>query len=208
MLDALRAAGIDQRTLVVFTSDNGPWLPFRRARRLRRAASRRQGDDVGGRCADAGDLLVARHGAAVGRDRHRPRRWISSRRRRRWRAPSRRGPRHRRRRPARAPDAEPARVHVRSIFYYWDSELRAIRKGDYKAHFITSGAYGEGEPRREHNPPLLFNLADDPGERHDIAAAHPDIVADLLREADAHRRTMVAGRPLFDAVAPAPPAAR
>ena len=29
ILDALRAAGIDQRTLVVFTSDNGPWLPFK-----------------------------------------------------------------------------------------------------------------------------------------------------------------------------------
>jgi Arylsulfatase A and related enzymes len=28
ILDALRAAGIDSRTLVVFTSDNGPWLPF------------------------------------------------------------------------------------------------------------------------------------------------------------------------------------
>ena len=29
VLDALRAAGIDRRTLVVFTSDNGPWLPFK-----------------------------------------------------------------------------------------------------------------------------------------------------------------------------------
>jgi arylsulfatase A len=28
LLDALRAAGIDRQTLVVFTSDNGPWLPF------------------------------------------------------------------------------------------------------------------------------------------------------------------------------------
>jgi arylsulfatase A-like enzyme len=83
-------------------------------------------------------------------------------------------------------------------FYYWDNELRAIRKGDYKAHFITSGAYGEGEPRREHNPPLLFNLAQDPGERRDIASAHHDIVADLIREADKHRRSLVAGRPLFD----------
>ena len=29
VLDALRSAGIDRRTLVVFTSDNGPWLTFR-----------------------------------------------------------------------------------------------------------------------------------------------------------------------------------
>ena len=28
LLDGLRTAGIDRRTLVVFTSDNGPWLPF------------------------------------------------------------------------------------------------------------------------------------------------------------------------------------
>src|SRR4051812_4587675 len=28
VLDALRAAGVDGQTLVVFTSDNGPWLPF------------------------------------------------------------------------------------------------------------------------------------------------------------------------------------
>ena len=89
------------------------------------------------------------------------------------------------------------------LYYYWDNELRAIRKGSYKAHFITSGAYGEGGARREHTPPLLFNLADDPGERHDIAALHSDIVADLIREAEAHRRTMVAGPPLFDQLLPA-----
>jgi arylsulfatase A-like enzyme len=97
--------------------------------------------------------------------------------------------------------ASPRRLN----FYYWDNELRAIRKGDYKAHFITSGSYGEGDPRREHNPPLLFNLAQDPGERRDIASAHPEIVADLLREADVHRRTMVAGRPLFDELLPVAP---
>ena len=29
VLDALRSAGIERNTLVLFTSDNGPWLPFR-----------------------------------------------------------------------------------------------------------------------------------------------------------------------------------
>ena len=88
------------------------------------------------------------------------------------------------------------------LFYYWDNELRALRKGRYKAHFITSGAYDDKEARAVHDPPLLFNLAEDPGEKHDLAAAHPDIAADLVREADAHRRAMVAGRPLFDELLP------
>ena len=87
------------------------------------------------------------------------------------------------------------------LFYYWDDELRAIRKGRYKAHLISSGAYGQYGERREHTPPLLFDLAADPGERQDVAAAHPDVVADLLREVDAHRRGVVPGPPLFDRIA-------
>jgi len=98
----------------------------------------------------------------------------------------------------RAPLTGAGRSPRHILYYYWDNELRAIRKDSFKAHFTTSGAYGQGEPRKEHNPPLLFNLAEDPGERHDVAAAHPEIVADLVREAEAHRRGMVAGRPLFD----------
>jgi uncharacterized sulfatase len=29
VLDSLRSSGVDRNTLVLFTSDNGPWLPFR-----------------------------------------------------------------------------------------------------------------------------------------------------------------------------------
>jgi uncharacterized sulfatase len=91
------------------------------------------------------------------------------------------------------------------LFYYWDSELRAVRKGNYKAHFITSGAYGEGQPRTEHRPPLLFDLSTDPGERVDVAAVHPDVVADLQRMAEAHRRRVPAAQPLFDRLLTLPP---
>ena len=83
-----------------------------------------------------------------------------------------------------------------------DNELRAIRRGKYKAHFITSGASGLGEARTVQTPPLLFDLAADPGERFNIAAAHPDIVAGLVKEADAHRRTVVPTRPLIDELLP------
>jgi arylsulfatase A-like enzyme len=92
----------------------------------------------------------------------------------------------------------------RTLFYYSDNELRAVRKDGYKAHFITSGAYGAGAERQTHDPPLLFNLNEDPGERRNIAAAHPDIVADLVKEASAHRAAMKMGKPLFDERVTAP----
>ena len=202
ILDALAAAAIDRRTLVVFTSDNGPWLPF--GAHGGSAGPLREGKgttweggvrtpaifwwpgtvrpsvvtDIG----SAMDLFVTAAklaGAEPPADRA-----IDGV-------------------DLRAPLTGAGPSPRRTLFYYWDSELRAIRKGPYKAHFITSGAYGEGEPRKEHNPPLLFNLADDPGERHNVAALHADVVADLLQEAAAHRKAMVAGRPLFDELLPA-----
>ena len=75
------------------------------------------------------------------------------------------------------------------IFYYWDSELRAIRKGRYKAHFITSGAYGEGEPRTPHTPPLLFDLAADPGESNDLSERDPDKLAEMIKLWDDYAKT-------------------
>jgi arylsulfatase A-like enzyme len=88
------------------------------------------------------------------------------------------------------------------LFYYWDSELRAVRKGTYKAHFVTSGSYGEGQARTVHDPPLLFDLSVDPGERFDVAGDHPDVLADLISTAETHRRTVAATRPLFDELLP------
>jgi arylsulfatase A-like enzyme len=90
------------------------------------------------------------------------------------------------------------------LFYYWDNELRAIRKGNFKAHFITSGAYDDPEPRVAHELPLLFDLSSDPGEKFNMAAEHLGVVAELGRAADAHRRTVAPAVPLFDRLLPAP----
>jgi len=203
ILDALKAAGLDRNTLVVFTSDNGPWLPF--GAHAGTAGPLREGKgttweggvrtpaifwwpatikpsvvtDIGSEM-DLFATAAALAGAALPSDRVIDGVDLRAR--------------------LTGSGSNPNRV----LFYYWDNELRAVRKGNYKAHFITSGAYNEGEPRRAHNPPLLFNLADDAGERHDVAAMHPDIVADLVKEVEAHRRSLVAGRPLFDELLPAP----
>ena len=70
-------------------------------------------------------------------------------------------------------------------FFYRGERLFAVRKGPYKAHFFTQSGYGPG-PAKKHDPPLLFHLGIDPGESYDIAKQHPEIVADLLREAAKH----------------------
>jgi arylsulfatase A len=202
ILDALEAAGISRQTLVVFTSDNGPWLPFEThggsAGPLREGKGTTweggvrtpaifwwPGTARPGIVTDMGsglDMLptaAGLSGARLPADRIIDGVDLSA--------------------PIRGSGPSPRHT----MFYYSDNELRAIRKDRYKAHFITSGAYGLGAARTVHASPLLFDLAADPGERFDIAAAHPDIVSDLVKEADAHRRTVVAVKPLFDELLPA-----
>ena len=188
-------AGIDGSTLVVVHQRQRAVAAVRRPRRVGRPSRARQGDDVGGRRPHAGDLLVAGNGQAGRGDGHGVGRWICSHRGKLAGADGAGRPGDRRRRPpgaAHRDGPEPATA----LFYYWDSELRAVRKGRYKAHFITSGAYGDGKPRS--TPAAPVRPRRDPGERQDIAAAHPEIVADLVREAEAHRRAMTMGPPLFD----------
>jgi arylsulfatase A-like enzyme len=80
-----------------------------------------------------------------------------------------------------------------TMFFYRDTSLFALRKGPYKAHFVTQDAYGGGKPVK-HDPPLLFHLERDPSEKHDIARDHPQIVSELLLERQAHDAKMVAGK--------------
>jgi uncharacterized sulfatase len=203
VLDAVRATGIERQTLVLFTSDNGPWLPFRDHGGS--AGPLRQGKGTtweGGVRTPAifwwpgtirpgivtgmgsGLDLLATAAALAGVP-----------------APTDR--------PTDSIDLSPAlKTSAPSprneLLYYWDSELRAVRKGRYKAHFITSGAYDDGEPRVAHDLPLLFDLSADPGERHNVVAEHADVVADLVKTANAHRAAVTMAKPLFDLLLPKP----
>ena len=203
VLDALRAARVERNTLVLFTSDNGPWLPFRTHAGSAGPLKEGKGTTWEGGVRTPAifwwpgtirpatvtgigsglDLLAtaaALSGAALPANRAIDSIDLS----------------------ATLKNAAPS---ARSeLFYYWDSELRAVRQGNYKAHFVTSGAYGEGQPRMEHDPPLLFDLATDPGERFDVAAAHPQVVDDLRRAVAAHRRGVAPSEPLFDRLLPKP----
>jgi arylsulfatase A-like enzyme len=78
-----------------------------------------------------------------------------------------------------------------SMIYYRGEMVYAARKGTYKAHFITEGSYGMGEGRTEHSIPLLFQLEHDPGENYDIAAQHPEILEEISQLVEEHRKTVI-----------------
>ena len=75
------------------------------------------------------------------------------------------------------------------FFYYRGTQLYAARKGQFKAHFITRSGYGADGPV-VHTPPALYDLGHDPGERFDVAAAHPDVLAQIATETERHRATV------------------
>lgn len=75
------------------------------------------------------------------------------------------------------------------LFYYRERELYAVRLGAFKAHFITKGGYGDF-PRTLHNPPLLYNLDEDPAERFNIAQLHPEILREIKVAVDEHQKNM------------------
>ncbi|HIG31135.1 MAG TPA: arylsulfatase [Verrucomicrobiales bacterium] len=76
------------------------------------------------------------------------------------------------------------------IFYWRSSELYAIRIGPWKAHFITQGCYGIGPKREVHESPELYHLENDPSEKYNIAENHPDVVASLVKAAEDHRNSI------------------
>lgn len=80
----------------------------------------------------------------------------------------------------------------KEIFYYRGRELFAVRLGAYKAHFITQGGYGP--PGKEnHDPPLLFNVEEDPSERFDIAEKHPEVIQQIMQVVRKHKDHLIEG---------------
>ncbi len=69
-----------------------------------------------------------------------------------------------------------------SLPYYREGRVYAMRVDSIKAHFTTEGAYGAGEPRTEHDPPLFFDLAQDPSERSPLPLLRPELRDRLLEE--------------------------
>lgn len=189
VLDALRAAKIENDTIVFFTSDNGPWLTFKdlggsagllrdgkgstweggmRVPGIAWAPGRIKGGQVNADMAGTMDLFVTSlklAGADIPRDRIIDGVDLG----------------------ATLFEGKPS---VRQVYFYYHlQEVFAVRKGAFKAHIKTHTGYAKVPPEK-HSPPLLFNVDLDPGESFNIAAEHPDIIADLLGEIERHRATV------------------
>ncbi len=86
-----------------------------------------------------------------------------------------------------------------TMFFYRGTKLHAVRHGLFKAHFITKPAYGPGRAE-EHDPPELYNLDEDPSERFNVAAKRADVIAEIRKIVEAHRKTVVPVESQFEKV--------
>ncbi len=200
VLGELRKQGIDRNTLVFFSSDNGPWLIMNQqggsAGLLREGKgstweggmrvpgitwwpgknpSGKNRREVGWTmdCYTTGATLA---GATVPPDREIDGKDISPLL------------------------FETGKVGRDAFFYYRGTDLCAARVGKWKAHFITQSAYGKDVPEK-HDPPALYDLENDPGERFDVAAAHPDAIETIRAAVAKHQAALKPAPTQLEAVA-------
>jgi arylsulfatase A len=84
-----------------------------------------------------------------------------------------------------------------AYYFYWGQELQAVRMGRWKLHFPHDYRTLGGRPGGKGGMPApyetariglaLFDLETDPGEKTNVAAEHPDVVARIKRLADRMR---------------------
>jgi len=193
IISTLKEEGLAENTIVVFTSDNGPWLPFKLnggSAGLLRAGKgstweggmREPGifwapgrikpaviSDIGSTL-DLFTTFSKMAGAQLPKDRILDSHDLG---------------------PVLFQQKESFR---KSIIYYRGTEIYALRLGDFKAHFITQGVYGQFGEREEHNPPILYNLSHDPSEQFNIAENHPEVLQQIDKIVTEHKSKLVRGK--------------
>lgn len=75
------------------------------------------------------------------------------------------------------------------LFYYRGYNLMAVRKGQWKMHLMTQESYGQPDPVK-HDPPLLFNLDHDPSEKYNLGESRSEIIATIMQSVAAHKATL------------------
>lgn len=199
IMEALERNGLTENTLVIFTSDNGPWLsygnhagsayPLKEGKGTSWEGGVREpcivkfpGKLPAGRILDTPVMaidflptLVQLTGAQM------PKREIDGKNI--W--PLLSG----------QTETSPQEAY---FFYYHVNELQALRQGDWKLVLPHRYRSMTGQqPGKDGLPgdythfnvevPELFNLISDPGEQHNLSASYPDKVQELLRLAEGIR---------------------
>lgn len=197
VLQTLHDCGLDDQTLVIFSSDNGPWLLYGdhagRARPLRegkattfeggqrvpclvRWPGKIPAGQVRSEVATTMDILPTLAdlaGGALPADRTIDGRNI-------W--------------PLLAGQPAPASL-AKPFFYFWERHLQAVRNGKWKLHFPhpypqPDPAGSAGQPGQYSTRQIgleLYDLEADPGETTNLAAQFPEVVRTLQNLADVCR---------------------
>jgi arylsulfatase A-like enzyme len=198
VLDALKRCGVDDNTLVIFTSDNGPWLSYGNhagsAGPLREGKgttweggvrvpciARWPGKILGGTVCQEPAMTIdflptvaALIGARL------PKLKIDGRNI--W--------------PLLAGTPGAKSPHEALYFYYHANHLEAMRSGKWKLVFphtyrsLTGKPGADGLPNGYTHPKSgleLYDLSTDVGEQHNVIEDHPEVVARLQRLADVAR---------------------
>jgi arylsulfatase A-like enzyme len=82
--------------------------------------------------------------------------------------------------------------------YYRGGTLYAYRVDNWKLHFLLEGAYGQPPERTQLPTPELYNLSRDPAEKFNVAAENPEVVERILNAVQRHQEGLDKQPPLFD----------
>lgn len=201
ILDTLQSLGIDDNTMVVFTSDNGPWLsygnhagsalPLREGKGTTWDGGHRvpcivrwPGQIPEGQVSDAVvgtfdffPTIAARAGTPLPADRTIDGKDL-------W--PLLTGT-----------SAESPHEY---FYFYLQNEFQAVRKGPWKLHFPHAYRSLKGTPGADGLPGpyvqkttqrALYNLDHDIAEIHDVAAEYPELVAELQAAGEAFAASLI-----------------
>jgi arylsulfatase A-like enzyme len=202
IMAALKKHNLDERTLVVFTSDNGPWLSY--GEHAGSAGSLREGK---GTAFEGGVRVpfIARWPGKIpaGTASAEPAMTIDML------------PTMAKLAGAKLPphtidgldisamltsSAAEAKSPHEAFYFYWGQELQAVRSGRWKLHFAHTYRTLAGKPGGKGGKPAayqeanielsLFDLEADVGETTNVAQSHPEIVARLQALAEKAREEL------------------
>lgn len=77
------------------------------------------------------------------------------------------------------------------MFYYHSTKIFAARKGKYKLHYYSNNPMGYPEKLEKLEKRKLFDLEVDPSEKYDIIDQHPEIVKEIEEMVATHLESVV-----------------